>query len=233
MHIFDLEFDPEKMPQTLWAATAEGIFFTQDEGFSWAEQSDGLSITGNNGNTFVTKEARAIAFAEPNDASTLLDYSLYTAIWGAGIFRLEGDRFYTTWDPVLLKNMDTSALLVHNGTLIVGTNGQGMYDIPIAASSTANEAEGTELPEGFSLQQNYPNPFNPTTSISFDLPEAAAVRLSVFDVLGREVAVLVDGKMNGGNHAVTFDAAGLQSGMYIYRLETAAHTLTKSMVLMK
>ena len=55
----------------------------------------------------------------------------------------------------------------------------------------------------------------------------------MFDVLGRELAVLVDGKMNAGTHAVSFDATGFQSGMYIYRLETAAHTLTKSMVLMK
>ncbi|MBO6576418.1 MAG: T9SS type A sorting domain-containing protein [Rhodothermales bacterium] len=233
MHIFDLEFDPEKMPMTLWAATAEGVFFTQDEGFSWAEQSDGLEITGNNGVTFVTKEARAIAFAKPNPGSTLLDYSLYTAVWGAGIFKLEGDRYYTNWDPVLLRNFDSNAILVHNGSLIVGTNGQGMYEVPIAASSTSTEGVTAEIPEGFNLQQNYPNPFNPTTSISFDLPEAAAVRLSVFDVLGREVAVLVDGKMNAGNHAVSFDAAGFQSGMYIYRLETAAHTLTKSMVLMK
>ncbi|MFT5143024.1 MAG: putative repeat protein (TIGR01451 family) [Thalassolituus oleivorans] len=233
LHIFDLEFDPEKMPQTLWAATAQGVFFTQDEGYSWAEQSDGLEITGNNGVTFVTKEARAIAFAKPNNGTTLLDYSLFTAIWGAGIFKLEGDRYYTNWDPVLLKNMDTSALLVHDGTLIVGTNGQGMYEVNIAASSTASESEGAEIPEGFSLQQNYPNPFNPTTSISFDLPETSAVRLSVFDVLGRELAVLVDGKLTAGAHAVSFDATGFQSGMYIYRLETAAHTLTKSMVLMK
>lgn len=233
MHIFDLEFDPEKMPQTLWAATAQGVFFTQDEGYSWAEQSDGLEITGNNGVTFVTKEARAIAFAKPNDAIAILDYSLYTAIWGAGIFRLEGDRFYTNWDPVLLRNMDTSALLVHDGQLIVGTNGQGMFEVDITAASTANEDETAELPEGFSLQQNYPNPFNPTTSISFDLPQATAVKLSVFDVLGREVAVLVNGKLTAGNHAVTFDAAGMQSGMYIYRLETANSTMTKSMVLMK
>jgi uncharacterized repeat protein (TIGR01451 family) len=233
MHIFDLEFDPEKMPQTLWAATAEGVFFTQDEGFSWAEQSDGLAITGNNGVTFVTKEARAIAFAQPNPGTTLLDYSLYTAVWGAGIFKLEGDRFYTTWDAVLLKNMDTSALLIHDGQLIVGTNGQGMFEIDIAASAVANETDSSEIPDGFVLQQNYPNPFNPTTSISFELPEASAVRLSVFDVLGREVAVLVDGKMTAGSHAVGFDAMGLQSGMYLYRLETATHVLTNSMVLMK
>ncbi len=233
LHIFDLEFDPEKMPQTLWAATAQGVFFTQDEGYSWAEQSDGLEITGNNGVTFVTKEARAIAFAKPNNGTALLDYSLYTAIWGAGIFRLEGDRYYTNWDPVLLRNMDTTALLIHNGTLLVGTNGQGMHEVNITASSTASEGETAELPEGFSLQQNYPNPFNPSTSISFDLPAASAVRLSVFDVLGREVAVLVSGKMTAGNHAVSFDATGMQSGMYIYRLETANQTMTKSMVLMK
>lgn len=233
LHIFDLEFDPEKMPQTLWAATAQGVFFTQDEGAFWAEQSNGLEVTGNNGVSFVSKQARAIAFGKPNNGTALLDYSLYTAVWGAGIFKLEGDRFYTNWDPVLLRNLEASAILVYGDKLIVGTNGQGMYEMDLAASSTASEPVSTEIPEGFALGQNYPNPFNPSTSISFDLPEASVVRLSVFDVLGRELAVLVDGKMNAGNHAVTFDAAGFESGMYIYRLETAAHTMTKSMVLMK
>ncbi|NNE71274.1 MAG: T9SS type A sorting domain-containing protein [Rhodothermales bacterium] len=237
MHIFDLKFDPEATagghPATIWAATAEGVFLTQDQGDSWAERSNGLEITGNNGVTFVTKETRAITFAQPNTVDPRFEYSLFAAVWGAGIFKKDGDRYYTDWEGILLRNLDASALLVHNGALMVGTNGQGLFEVELSASSTANEYQDTEIPEGFVLQQNYPNPFNPTTSISFELPEATAVKLSVFDVLGREVAVLANGKLSAGSHAVTFDAAGFQSGMYIYQLETANYTLTRSMVLMK
>jgi uncharacterized repeat protein (TIGR01451 family) len=237
MHVFDLKFDPESspggQPETIWAATAEGVFLTQDGGESWAERSNGLEVTGNNGVTFVSKETRAITFAKPNAGDPGYEYSLFAAVWGAGIFKKDGDRYYSNWEGLLLRNLDASAILVHNGQLMVGTNGQGMFEVALAASSTASEGQSTEIPEGFNLDQNYPNPFNPTTSISFDLPEASAVKLSVFDVLGREVAVLANGKMNAGNHAVSFDAAGFESGMYIYRLETASHTLTRSMVLMK
>lgn len=237
MHIFDLKFDPEAaaggQPETIWAATAEGVFLTQDQGDSWAERSNGLEITGNNGVTFASKETRAITFAQPNTGDPRYEYSLFAAVWGAGIFQRDGDRYYTNWAGLLLRNLDASAILVHNGSLMVGTSGQGLFEVDLAASSTATEPVGSEVPEGFVLGQNYPNPFNPTTSISFELPQATAVKLSVFDVLGREVAVLANGKMGAGSHAVTFDAAGFESGMYIYRLETASHTLTRSMVLMK
>jgi hypothetical protein len=81
--------------------------------------------------------------------------------------------------------------------------------------------EGT-TPEGpgeFSLSQNYPNPFNPTTTIRYGLPALSDVRLSVFDILGREVSVLWHGMQEAGWHEATFDASGLASGVYIYRLQ--------------
>ncbi|MDZ4698380.1 MAG: T9SS type A sorting domain-containing protein [Rhodothermales bacterium] len=103
----------------------------------------------------------------------------------------------------------------------------------VAESTTDETAELTTLPATFSVDGNYPNPFNPTTSIRFSLPEAAQVRLSVFDMLGREVSVLVDGSIAAGQHTATFDAADLPSGMYLYRLETPAGALTSLMTLLK
>jgi hypothetical protein len=85
-----------------------------------------------------------------------------------------------------------------------------------AATSVAHN-EGT--PATFELAQNYPNPFNPTTSIRFQVPEAADVRLAVYDRLGREVAVIVDGRMDAGRHETSFDATGLASGVYLYKLQ--------------
>ena len=93
------------------------------------------------------------------------------------------------------------------------------------------------LPTAYALEPNYPNPFNPSTEIRFALPEAATIRLIVYDALGREVARLVDGPVGAGYQHATFDAAKLPSGVYLYRLEAkgAAETFAKTgqMVLVK
>ena len=89
------------------------------------------------------------------------------------------------------------------------------------------------VPEQFALAGNYPNPFNPSTEIAFSLPEAAMVRLVVYDVLGRAVAHLVDGTLAAGRHTVRFEASHLPSGTYLYRIEAGAFTQTRRMVLLK
>jgi hypothetical protein len=89
------------------------------------------------------------------------------------------------------------------------------------------------VPEGIVLQQNYPNPFNPSTTIKYELPQSAVVRLSVYDMLGREVSVLVHEKKDAGVHEATFDGSALSSGMYVYRLRAGDVVATKRMILMK
>jgi hypothetical protein len=98
---------------------------------------------------------------------------------------------------------------------------------------SAELAEQLPAPQEFSLAQNSPNPFNPTTVISYQLPVAGNVRLAVFDLLGREVAVLVNEMKEEGNHTVQFDAGGLASGAYIYRIEAGSSVQTKRMMLLK
>ncbi len=88
-------------------------------------------------------------------------------------------------------------------------------------------------PITFTLSQNYPNPFNPSTNISFELPEAVLVQLKVYNLLGQEVAKLVDGRMNSGNHTIIYDASQLSSGVYIYRLIAGNQSITKKMTLIK
>jgi hypothetical protein len=85
----------------------------------------------------------------------------------------------------------------------------------------------------FALVGAYPNPFNPTTTINFTLANAGVAELTVYDIAGRQVANLVDGYRNAGSHEVTFDAAGLASGIYIYRLTTNGQTATAKMTLVK
>ncbi len=88
-------------------------------------------------------------------------------------------------------------------------------------------------PTQFSLMQNYPNPFNPTTEISYQLSESSFVTLKVYDILGREVAALVNGHQSPGIHNVTFDASRLPTGVYFYRLDAGTHVATRKMLMIK
>lgn len=97
----------------------------------------------------------------------------------------------------------------------------------------SNEDEIFEIPADFILEQNYPNPFNPSTVINYQLAENSFMSLTVFDALGREVAILVNGVKTAGTHQATFDAASLSSGVYIYQLKTQAGSITKKMLLVK
>jgi hypothetical protein len=83
------------------------------------------------------------------------------------------------------------------------------------------------------LLQNYPNPFNPTTVVRYQLPVASDVRLSVYDLLGREVAVLVNERKPAGLYSVDFAGNGLASGVYIYRIVAGNFVSTRKMILMK
>lgn len=89
------------------------------------------------------------------------------------------------------------------------------------------------VPETYSLSQNYPNPFNPSTKIEFAIPKEGFVSLKVFDVLGREVALLVNGDFKAGGYTVDYDASMLPSGIYFYKLTSGGFTETKKMILVK
>ena len=104
-----------------------------------------------------------------------------------------------------------------------------------ALSPEAEEYFGvTEtLPREVALGQNYPNPFNPTTTIVFTLPEAGFVSLKVYNLIGQEVATLVDEAKEAGSHSVTFNAEALTSGVYLYKLQAAGTTVTKKFTLLK
>ncbi|NIQ80660.1 MAG: T9SS type A sorting domain-containing protein, partial [Anaerolineae bacterium] len=110
------------------------------------------------------------------------------------------------------------------------------FGVPLAKDEAMGE--GQTRPWGFQLHQNYPNPFNPDTRISYSLPADSDVRLTVFNVLGQEVKVLVQGYKTSGSHSVTWDGRNedgenVSSGIYFYKLEAGEFAQTKKMSLMK
>jgi hypothetical protein len=101
---------------------------------------------------------------------------------------------------------------------------------PLASSV---EKMGSVVPQEYALSQNYPNPFNPSTQIEYAVPKTGHVSLKVFNALGQEVATLFDGEQNPGKYVATFDAKGLTSGVYFYRLQSGTVSLTQKLILMK
>ncbi len=101
------------------------------------------------------------------------------------------------------------------------------------AMVTGINQTGTEIPDKFSLSQNYPNPFNPSTNIKFQIPKSGFVKLIIFDVLGKEVQIIVNQQLSPGSYEADFDGRSLPSGVYYYKLEAGDFTETKKMVLIK
>src|ERR1019366_9634392 len=89
------------------------------------------------------------------------------------------------------------------------------------------------LPAKYALKQNYPNPFNPSTSISYEISGSGLVTLKVYNILGGEVAALVNGNMQPGVYTVKFDGSALSSGVYLYRLQAGSFFQTHAMLLLK
>jgi hypothetical protein len=89
------------------------------------------------------------------------------------------------------------------------------------------------LPIAFALEQNYPNPFNPSTSIKYSIPVGGMVTLKIFNILGQEVATLVNESLEAGSYTASFNASALSSGVYLYKIESGSFTSVKKMMLLK
>jgi subtilisin family serine protease len=131
----------------------------------------------------------------------------------------------------LLASVDTIPALqnitVSNGRLNI-YKALLLMQLPVS-----NPKVTSVIPARFNLYQNYPNPFNPLTIISYDIPTKSLVTLKVFDILGREVAILINGVKDAGNYEVTFDAGKLSSGVYFYKLESQGYSKVLKMSVIK
>jgi hypothetical protein len=124
--------------------------------------------------------------------------------------------------------------LAISGTYLFAGTDNGLWRRPLSEIITGIEKNLSEIPAQFGLGQNYPNPFNPTTTIGYTLAKNSKVLLKVYDLLGREVATLVNGEMKGGVlHKVSFDGSRFVSGIYFYRLQAGNYIETRKLVLLK
>ena len=115
------------------------------------------------------------------------------------------------------------------GLLVVLSDGSTF----ILDATETRSGQIADRPDSYRLDQNFPNPFNPVTTITFSMPESSHVTLEIFDLQGRRVATLVDGQRSAGDHTVTFDAAQLSSGAYLYRLHAGEYVRSRQMMLVK
>ncbi len=114
--------------------------------------------------------------------------------------------------------------------VFAGTYYDGLF---IGNRSATSISVSQKTPDRFFLQQNYPNPFNPSTTISFTIPAAQKVNLNIYNVLGEQVATVINGRLNAGTHTIHWNAGNLPSGIYYYTLKSGSFSQAKAMVLLK
>ena len=192
------------------ADTSCGISVSIDRGATWVESLPGMNVQK------ITRDE-----GSPNN--------WYAAAEG-GIYRSENGG--VTWH--LYTDSLPSPKLVdirkdpYSDTLYVATGDVGVYKI---FDVTVGVGDARRVPDVSQLQQNYPNPFNPSTIIRYGLPSRSHVTLTVFNTLGQQVAILVQGEQEAGFHEAVFDASVLASGVYVYRLQSGETILSRKMVL--
>jgi hypothetical protein len=200
------------------------------------------------GNPTGVKLSTGAMFYQPgvSAAESQLDSIRYSASQYTG-FDVSVDSGGTTSTPRSMIHINTG-----NVTIPAGDSTQWVYyaiaydtsevkmlqaltDVIARSKSllTSVEQIGTQIPITHALLQNYPNPFNPTTVVSYQLPAFSEVRLGVYDLLGRELAILVNERQEAGRYQVTFNAAGLAGGVYFYRLQSGTFQETRRMMLVK
>ena len=141
----------------------------------------------------------------------------------------------TSWSAV---NSGLTDLLIYSLTvgevnLFAGTSRYGVFRRPLSEMVTSVQRVSSDLPTHFSLEQNYPNPFNPSTEIQLSIPSTSFVSLKIFNVLGAEIASLLNENKTPGTHQVTWDARGYPSGVYLYRLIAGGNVFSGKMDLLK
>lgn len=206
--IFDAD---SETPVILTTESDSNIYiakFDKDGNFIWAKNIEGSGV-----------ESQEVIYEEETRPFATNPLDIITSGYNGGEIILAGDFTGTlTLDDITLTSDGSRRIFI--GVMPAGGAVSVGDDVPA-------------LPSGFELSQNYPNPFNPTTNISFSLPEASQVAITVYNTMGQRVGTIRNEMFAAGRHTVTWDAAGLASGVYIYKLNADNFTKTKKMTLVR
>ena len=248
---------------SLFASTSDGIFLSTDYGERWTLLDSSLTnitslVTIPNGSggmdifaggvgdfqhflsggiyrfTNNGKEWMKTTLATINGHSFAYTEKYIFAGTSSGIFlSTDNGNSWSSQNSGLI-NGDIGPLLVSHSNLFVGIGSNGVWQRPISEMiPTYVGPLSAQLPVTFSLEQNFPNPFNPTTTIRYVLPSSANVKLSVYDLLGREIATLVNEEQSAGWKEVAWNAIGQSSGIYFYKLTAGNFVEVKKMSMLK
>ncbi len=146
------------------------------------------------------------------------------------------DHFGLLGYPITMAKCDFAEIIVYDTVLSSDDRSaveeylKNKYNITITG---IEDSKSESIPAQFTLYQNYPNPFNPSTTIRYSIPKASFITLKIYDILGRELATLVNEQKPAGNYQVEFNASSYASGVYLYRIEAGGFIATKKLLLLK
>jgi photosystem II stability/assembly factor-like uncharacterized protein len=203
-----------------------GVFLTTDNGASWTSMNNGLT------------DPTMLALLNV-DGTNLL-----AGTYGSGVYH--SSDYGASWTQINdgITNLNISSL---SGTgmltspqgfnyLFAGNIGDPTASVwrrDVSQITSVREQVKNEIPENYALQQNYPNPFNPSTRIVYSVPQQSVVTIKVFDILGDEIATLVNENKETGTYELTWNAENLTGGVYFYQIKANSFIQTKKMVLLK
>ena len=205
----------------VFAGTNTGVYLSTNNGLSWTPVNNGLPDYVNNYGWITTLAV------SPNGAG---GNNLFAGTDTAGVYFSTNNG--TSWASIGMTDIYINAIAVTKTNLFAGT-GSGMWRRSLSEITSVREVVDGKLQGSFALKQNYPNPFNPSTTIKYSIPTSEFLTLKIYDVLGNEVATLVNEEKPAGSYEVSFNAAKLSSGIYFYSLQSGSYTQTKKLILTK
>ncbi len=241
---------------TLFVGTNQGMSRSTNQGTTWSTINTGLpnffnvaSVTLFGSDLFIAENYGSRIYKSTNNGDSwasvtnlpgsnpvqsllVVGNDLYGTSSNGGIF-ISKNRG-SSWSKISTGLPQTTLfpIIVANGYLYSGTDGNSIWKRQLTDFTAVHEIPDA-VPSGFSLSQNYPNPFNPTTNFTFQILDFGLVTLRIYDVVGREVATVVNDNLHPGTYTASWDASGQPSGVYYYRLMSGAGSEIKKMVLTK
>ncbi len=236
-----------------------GVYISTNNGTSWTQTSlNSVSVVSLavNGNYVFAGSGGYGVYLSTNNGTTWAQTSLINqyvnalAVNGNSVFAgnwypngvYVSNNNGTSWTQRNegLSNLTVRALCILNNYIFAGIAGNSVYRRPLSELVGIHPIS-EQLPEHFALYQNFPNPFNPTTKIKFDVPanltlsgaKGLIVKLTIFDLLGRELATLINEPLNPGTYEAEWDASNYPSGVYYYRLTASSFSESRTMILLK